>query len=566
MRVFVRLSFGTKLNVLFLAVLLLLSSSIFFIAQKQLEMSIKESALVKAKSDLTLGYSYLSQKYPGSWTVRDNALYKGSTKISENYELVDEIGQLTGGDTVTIFLGDTRVATNVMKDGQRAIGTKVSDKVAEAVLKQGQIYLGEANVVGQWYQAAYQPIQNENGETIGIWYVGAEQSMIDKAQTRFSTIFGGTLAVTLSLAILVVIWFVRRLKKRLGRITEALERAGNGDFTRLVTDDSHDDIGQIGKSYNQMSTRLNELIRQVTRTSHEIASSAENLSASSEQISQATQHISGNVSEVAIGAEVQVHNVESGLAAIQEIASKSRSAADRAQEAAAESDMATEQASAGDRSIQHAVTQMAVIQKTMGELAELVDGLGTSTHEIGQISGVITAIAEQTNLLALNAAIEAARAGEHGRGFAVVADEVRKLAEQSAQSAQKINQLIASIQQEAETVVQAMAFGGKEVTQGIQIVNEAGHSFQQIQQTVKIVAAKIQEVSATSEQMSKATSHVVHAVSEIASIASDSAAKTQNVSAASEQQLASMQEITLQAQSLSNISEQLQALIGKFRT
>lgn len=566
MHVFMKLSMGAKLNVMFLAVLLLLSTGIFIMAQKQLEVSIKESALVKAKSDLTLGYNYLDQKYPGNWTVLDNALYKGSTKISENFELVDEIGQLTGGDTVTIFLGDTRVTTNVMKDGQRAIGTKVSEKVAETVLKQGQIYLGEANVVGQWYQAAYQPIQNEKGETIGIWYVGAAQSMIDTAQARFAKIFGGLLAVALLLAILIVIWFVRRLKMRLVLITEALARAGNGDFTQNVTDHSRDDISQIGRSYNRMCANLNELVTQVARTANEIASSAENLSASSEQISLATQHISGNVSEVATGAETQVQNVESGLMAIQEIASKSRSVAANAQDVSEVAEIATRQASVGDASIQHAANQMAVIHGTMGQLAELVDGLGNRTHEIGQISGVITGIAEQTNLLALNAAIEAARAGEHGRGFAVVADEVRKLAEQSAQSAQQIGHLIGSIQQEAEIVVQAMASGSKEVTHGIQVVNEAGTSFQQIQQTVKNVASKIQEVLATADQMSTATNHVVHAVTEIASISSVSAAMTQNVSAASQEQLASMQEVTLQAQSLSQISEHLQTLIGRFRT
>ncbi|KUO52209.1 MAG: hypothetical protein APF76_03995 [Desulfitibacter sp. BRH_c19] len=134
------------------------------------------SAQQKLISDIQLGYSYLDIKIPGDWSLRDGYLYKGSVMMNGNYEIVDEIGDLTGGNTVTIFQLDTRVATNVRtEDGERAINTKVSDHVAEIVLKKNERFVGRANVVGSWNQTGYDPIHNAEGEIIGIWYTGVPE-------------------------------------------------------------------------------------------------------------------------------------------------------------------------------------------------------------------------------------------------------------------------------------------------------------------------------------------------------------------------------------------------------
>jgi methyl-accepting chemotaxis protein len=561
-----KLSLGSKLNLLFLAVLLLLSCTILVVAQRQLESGIKSAALEKAKGDLALGYAYLEAKHPGEWSVRDGVLYKGETKINENDTLVDEIGRLTGGDTVTIFLGDTRVATNVIKDGQRAIGTKVSDVVAQTVLKQGQIFLGEANVVGRQYQAAYQPIKDGRGQIIGIWYVGASQSLIDSVQIRFMTYFSGALLAGIAIALLAVFLFVRHLKKRLDRVGDALEHAGRGDFSRTVSDDSLDEVGRIAASCNAMCSSLKELADQLSRTALDVSSAADNLSSSAEQISQATQHIAENVTEVAAGADHQLHQVESSLQTMEEIAANARSIASHAQDVSRVAAATAEQTREGDRAIRQAVDQMNSIYETMNRLALAIQELGQRSRSIGQITDVITALAEQTNLLALNAAIEAARAGEHGRGFAVVADEVRKLAEQSAEATQQIAALIDSIRRESEAAVDAMAVGSVEVSEGIRVMHEAGVSFEQIQQSIRTLTANIQEVSAAAQQMSSSSEQVAEAVSGIASIASESAAKAQNVSAASEEQLASIQEVAQSAQTLAKMAEELQSLTDRFRT
>ena len=161
---------------LFLLTMIIMVASFGLIGYQQTKIMttlIEGEALAKARSDLQTGMEIIDMKYPGAWRAEGDKLYKGEELINNNFEIVDEIGRLTNGNTATIFLHDVRITTNVIADGERALGTEVSSEVAEKVLKQGEIYLGQANVVGHTYQSAYMPIKDARGEIIGIWYVGA---------------------------------------------------------------------------------------------------------------------------------------------------------------------------------------------------------------------------------------------------------------------------------------------------------------------------------------------------------------------------------------------------------
>lgn len=202
----------------------------------------------KARSDLAMGEVILDLTYPGSWEVKDGILYKGGVKINNNFEVVDKIARLTGG-TVTIFLGDTRVSTTVRGDNnERAVGTKVSPEVAEKVLKNGHIYVGEANVVGQRYQTAYKPIRDANGKIIGMFYVGISRKLSDELINKsFITLA----AITATLTVLVALgaWFFAQKKivgplekitlstreVAAGRLSGKLEIGGSKEITDLVT-------------------------------------------------------------------------------------------------------------------------------------------------------------------------------------------------------------------------------------------------------------------------------------------------------------------------------------------
>ncbi len=557
----------TKVVLLFSLVIVVGTAAMGIFSAQTMEGKIRESAQGKLKSDLLLGQQIIEHKYPGDWSVRGDQLYKGEQLINGNEQIVDEIGKLTGGDTVTLFLGDTRVTTNVLKeDGTRAIGTKVSDVVADAVLKQGTMYIGEAEVVGVRNQTAYQPIKSADGKVIGIWYVGVPDSMFEQIVNDFRfevAIFG---VVGLLVAI-IASWLVAEANARpLVRLTQTANKVASGDLrVEKIELTRADEIGQLNRSVNKMVDNLHELINQVNETAEHVAAASEQLAASTDQAAVATEQITKTIQDVSIGAEQQLQSAVDSADAMEALSEGIMRIAETSTVVSEASWQSAKEAEQGNESILTAKRQMGMIHTSVHETASGIQLLEKRSQEIGEIVEVITGIAQQTNLLALNAAIEAARAGEQGKGFAVVADEVRKLAEQSGVSAGRISDLIQTIQTETAKAAGSMNEVTREVQVGTEVVNVAGEAFERILLSAKQVADQIQEVTAASEEMSASTEQVSHSVEDMSRIAQSSSGNAQNVAAASEEQLASVEEISMSAESLTKLAQELRELIGKFK-
>ncbi len=220
---------------------------------------------------------------------------------------------------------------------------------------------------------------------------------------------------------------------------------------------------------------------------------------------------------------------------------------------------------AGKQDIETSIGQMRFIHNTVTELSTSVKSLDSRSQQISQIVNVITDIAEQTNLLALNAAIEAARAGEHGKGFAVVASEVKKLAEQSASSTEQIKQLIGTIQQEIQQTVSMMESGTNEVDKGIHIVENAHSSFNTVTEYVGKMTEQIQQITINIQQVATGTEQFTHTFNEVATVADTTSAEAQNMSASTEEQLASMEEIRGSSTALAEMAEELHELVQQFK-
>lgn len=409
---------------------------------------------------------------------------------------------------------------------------------------------------------------NEIGDQIGANIIASSEKLSENNKsfvTQASLI--SNLVILLSVVLFGILgWYIARMiVSPIKKLQSLMKQAGDGDLTVQGDYRSKDEVGQLNVSFNDMTSTLRTILQQVTNTSELVAASSEELTANSEETTKATEMIAHTMEEMANGSTQQIQSVEETVVIVKEVSTGVTQIASNARQVEITANEASEKAVLGNEAIGQAISQMKSINNTVNGLSGVVRGLGEKSNEIGQIIESITNIASQTNLLALNAAIEAARAGEQGRGFAVVADEVRKLAEESAKSAQQIASLISSIQGQTQEAVQSMDQATEEVDTGITVVNKAGESFQQIQHSVSQVANEIQEVSVAIEQISKSTDQIVSNVDVIAEVSETVSAGTQNVSAASEEQLASMEEIASSSSALSQMAEDLQVMINKFK-
>lgn len=312
-----KMKLGTKILCLVFVVILLFSASVGTVMLKEITESMKQMATEKAKGDLALSDTYIDDVMSGDWQVKNNKLYKGQTQINGNEDIVDLLGEKTG-DTITIFQGDTRVATNVMKNGERAVGTQASSEVIAAVLKKGKRFYGQADVAGSSYQTAYMPLKDQNGNIIGMLYTGANQSILASLTQSLFTQFAIVLVIVIMVSVILVLVFTRKINKRLNALKSAFESAGNGDMTIEVSDKTGDELSELSVYYNKMRMKLNDTIQTVQQSALQLASASQRLSAGAEETNQASEKITEAVQQIANGAQDQITRIENSESSLKQ--------------------------------------------------------------------------------------------------------------------------------------------------------------------------------------------------------------------------------------------------------
>lgn len=364
----------------------------------------------------------------------------------------------------------------------------------------------------------------------------------------------------------IVFYFVMKaVIKPIKTLKESAVTISEGNLTESVTVTSNDEIGQLGQAFNDMQKSLRTLIQKIEQNAEEVASSAEELTANANQTSIATEKVAISIQDVATSADSQTNSANKNAESLHELSTAILHIAEISSAVTDLSQHATLQADEGGQAVQNTKNQMQSIHLSVADSNAKIQTLYERSQQITTILDVITSIADQTNLLALNAAIEAARAGEHGKGFAVVADEVRKLAEQSQESAKQIFELIRGIQQETEQSVKIMAKVTEDVQSGLHISDEAITKFQVIMTSMNEITPKMEEVSSASEQMSAGVQEVAAVTEDLAFSAKGNAAASEDVAASTEEQLASMEEINASAQALAHMADELKQLISQFK-
>jgi len=306
-------------------------------------------------------------------------------------------------------------------------------------------------------------------------------------------------AVSIIIGIFMSIKITNSIKAPVEKAAEQLELMSKGDFTLTVSQDDikrGDELGIIARAMDTLNNNLRNIINEIVSSVHSLTSSATQLSSIAEEMSRTAESSSNRANSVATASEEMSQTVVDVAKNTANIAESAKKAVDTAQE--------------GNKIVEKSVGEVKEIDKTVNESARFVKSLGERSVHIGEIISVINDIADQTNLLALNAAIEAARAGEQGRGFAVVADEVRKLAERTAQATSEIEEMIKAIQNEVTKAVEIMDSATKKVDTGVKLTAQAGEALKEIvkssndlQLMVQQIASATEEMSATSEQISK---------------------------------------------------------------
>lgn len=375
-----------------------------------------------------------------------------------------------------------------------------------------------------------------------------------------------TMGIVAILALAAAVLFSRMISRPLKAVTGVANAIAAGDLApKKVTYKGKDELLDLIDSCYKMSANLREMISQVTQLSEQVAASSEQLTASADQSAHAVGQVASAITEVAYATDKQLSSADSTRQSVEQLSEEIEQAAEYAITVALGAEKTANAAEDGSKAVNSTIQQMNIIEKAVLQSADVVAKLGGRSQEIGQIVTAISDVASQTNLLALNAAIEAARAGEQGRGFAVVAEEVRKLAEQTQDSARQIAGLVGEIQSDTDEAVKAMSIGTKEVQVGTQVVNTAGQAFQEIVVKVEEVNIQVKRIREGMQRMAHEGNLFVTAIEEIEQVSKSTADQAQTVSATTEEQAASMEEIAASSQSLAKIAEDLQQVVSRFR-
>ncbi|ABR35184.1 methyl-accepting chemotaxis protein [Clostridium beijerinckii] len=391
----------------------------------------------------------------------------------------------------------------------------------------------------------------------------------NKANFKIAVIiFSSIVAIASILIILLGILITKRITKRLNDFVVYIGSLSQGDFSVKIKEESLNDkseFGVVSNAIDKMTKNIIELIKQLGNTSEQLVLSSEELTASAEQSADASNLVASAVTTMAHGADEQFSFANSTNKVVENISNKINVVSENTKSVSSLTDKAKISANAGEDAVVKAMNQMEIIEKKTSETSHIISELEEKSVKIGQILDTIQGISEQTNLLALNAAIESARAGEAGKGFSVVAEEIRKLAEQSQEATKEIAGIINDVQNKTNSAVAVMNENSKEVKTGADVVDVAGISFKEILQMIIEISSQIHEISDSITEVTVGTKESVDSVNNIKNISSNIANETQTISAAAEEQLASVEEIASSSKLLSQMSEELRRIIAKFK-
>ncbi len=403
---------------------------------------------------------------------------------------------------------------------------------------------GKHDLAKKIFQEETQPALAQTQEALTALRVGVKrlldrelEDVIKAQKTSLTTSIVIYALVLIALISGSILFVLRPTRNSLNTIAEWVSGVANYDLTKELKISTNDEIARVADKLSDMCRGIKWIITQIFEASNQVASASHQLSASAEQLSRGVSEQSTRASQIATSSTEMSQTVIDIAKNAANISSAAINTAKTARE--------------GGEVVERSVEEVKAIADTVNESAKLVASLGERSKQIGEIVSVIKDIADQTNLLALNAAIEAARAGEQGRGFAVVADEVRKLAERTAKATSEIGAMISSIQEEVAKAVGSMDKGTRKVEVGVEYSIKAGEALKQIVRSIEELQSMVEQIASATEQMSTVADTISGDIETIATVSKESSS--------------SSHQIALSSSDLAQLATKLTEIAGKFK-
>lgn len=390
-------------------------------------------------------------------------------------------------------------------------------------------------------------------------------NVISNGETSLLIGVGATILV-IALGVIAALFTSNIIAKPVKIILERMKTIAQGDLSHeLLELKTNDEIDQLVKATNDMTSSTRNLLSKINQVTDTVTGKSEELTQSANEVKIGSEQIASTMEELASGSERQANSAGGISSSMENFSAVVEEANTKGEDVRQSSMGVLEMTSEGSELMDSSTAQMTRIDQIVKDAVQKVQGLDSQSRKISELVSVIKDIAEQTNLLALNAAIEAARAGEHGKGFAVVADEVRKLAEQVSDSVNNITDIVNGIQSESSLVTKSLQDGYKEVEQGTGQIKTTGEMFGNINAAVTEMAKNIQTVSENLSGIVENTKEMNTSIQEIAAVTEESAAGIEQTSASAQQTSSSMEEVANSSTELSTLAEELNKLVKQFK-
>jgi methyl-accepting chemotaxis protein len=512
----------------------------------------------QAIAGFEFGSSGLSVRAFAPILFNDKVIGTLQTGVDDTF--LNELNEMLQGVNINLY---NQEGTVVVSSEETNIGGTIDEKSILTSVMQGETISRSDNGYLESYLPMYDPTQSE---IIGVIGINQDIAVIQDTKQSIIKIALMITAITVLIVLVVSIRFSKSISNPIKKLTRLMVELSKGNLKISIEDSKrNDEIGQLTESMQVMKGTLHNTIKQVAAASTNVATQSEELTQSAIEVKTGSEQIAFTMEEISAGTEKQADRASRLANNVGMFASKVQITNEKGEQIQVSSLEILELTDKGKQLMESSNKQMMKIDEMVQGAVKEMDKLDNQTKEISQLVSIIQQVANQTNLLALNAAIEAARAGEQGKGFAVVADEVRKLAEQVSRSVTDITGIVDNIQGESSTVADSLKAGYKEVEQGTMQIKTTSETFNKISSSVTDMVSNIQHISENLSDIAASSQEMNGSIEEIAAISEESASGIEETSATTQQSSSSMEEVARGSEQLAKLAEELNELVRHFK-